>query len=53
MNDVFVIRDDYDQSTLCVVRADSEDAAIREAQEAGFNGQGDLYAVQVPFLEAA
>jgi hypothetical protein len=50
---VFVIKDDYDQSTVCVVRAKSEAQAIETATRTygGSENGGDFYAFSTELLD--
>ena len=48
---VYIIRDDYDQSTVCVVHTDNERYALDAAYERyGDDAIGELYAVESTIL---
>jgi hypothetical protein len=46
MNDAYIIRDDYDQTTVAVVPgANDRTQALAIAEADGISGEGELYAV--------
>lgn len=48
---VFVIKDDWDQATICVVQTTSEEDALRIAKESYPDViEGDLYAISTDLI---
>ena len=46
MTDAYIIKDDYDQTTVTVViGAENGEVAVELAKQQGFEGEGDLYSV--------
>jgi hypothetical protein len=49
----FIVKDEYDQATVCIVKADCRIQAMQTAREKYDHViDGELYTVEVPFIDA-